>query len=112
MVKKLSDETAINRILKALKEGNLSSREISDKLHLPNATVRTNLSFLKQVNFVKPIPEEKRGKPFMLQTCFPYLGLCTRYPNQASTQRYLQSLHLVKLQQPLANLNAHPTSME
>lgn len=66
MVKKMSRKTAIDRILQVLAEDKLSSREISDKLDLPYATVRTTLSFLKQVNFVKAIPEEKRGKPFML----------------------------------------------
>lgn len=61
-----TEKTAIQRILETLAKGNFSSREISDKLHMPYATVRTNLSFLKQVGFIKPVPEEKRGKPFML----------------------------------------------
>lgn len=59
-------KTIIDKVLEVLAEGNLSSSEIAEKLELSHGTVRSYLSTLTHLGFVKPVPEEKRGKPFML----------------------------------------------
>lgn len=62
----MSQKKAIQRILELLAEGNFSGAEISSRLDTSYGGVRSILSFLKQLGFVEPVPEEKRGKPYRL----------------------------------------------
>lgn len=59
-------ETAIEKIMKKLSEGNFSTQELSEKLDLPLSSVRATLSQLRHMGLVEPVPKEKRGIPFTL----------------------------------------------
>ena len=62
----MTKKKAIVKVLELLKEGDRSGAEISSSLAASYGSIRTILSFLNQLGFVEPVPEEKRGKPYRL----------------------------------------------
>jgi len=59
-------DTAIEKIMKLLSQGNFSTQELSEKLELPLSSIRATLSQLRHMGLVEPVPKEKRGMPFTL----------------------------------------------
>lgn len=61
----MSKDTAIDKILRLLSEGNYSQKEIENETGLPSGTVRSTISVLKRLGLVKAAGES-RGVPFTL----------------------------------------------